>query len=182
MENERFWTNSSSSGFNKWTSENRKCFDWYGIWTRFNIFDSSNNDSNQTPLHLAALEGHLDVVMLLIQQGANINSLNTSNETPLHYASRQGHLDIIEYLIKIGANIFQKTSNIIFWLFRFLLSISLLKKAILMLLSIVLKLVLILMIKPQENSNMIWLDSTPFSIQGWTFWYCEVSCGKGCRH
>jgi len=40
-----------------------------------------------TPLHYASDKGHLELAKLLIQEGADINSLNSSNQTPQDLAS-----------------------------------------------------------------------------------------------
>ena len=40
----------------------------------------------KTALHDAALEGHKEIVELLIDNGANVNAKNTIGETPLHQA------------------------------------------------------------------------------------------------
>lgn len=43
---------------------------------------------NQTPLHLASIQGHVDVVQLLIKQGANISSQDGSGTTPFLAATQ----------------------------------------------------------------------------------------------
>ena len=55
---------------------------------------------NHTPLDLAAREGDLEMVELLVDNGANVN-----NYKPLHLASERGHLEIVTYLIEHGANL-----------------------------------------------------------------------------
>lgn len=53
-----------------------------------------------TPLDLAARAGDLEMVKLLIDNGANVN-----NYKPLHLASEKGHLEIVTYLVEHGANL-----------------------------------------------------------------------------
>ena len=46
-----------------------------------------------TLLHLAALEGHAEVVAALVEAGSDIEeSSNSSGHTPLHLGSNMGHL------------------------------------------------------------------------------------------
>ena len=44
--------------------------------------------SERTPLHWVALEGHIEVVKLLLEHGAKIDSKNIVLETPLHLAGQ----------------------------------------------------------------------------------------------
>ena len=43
--------------------------------------------SGYTPLHMAVLHGHDDMVHLFLQHGANVNSQNHKNLTPLHISA-----------------------------------------------------------------------------------------------
>ena len=52
---------------------------------------------NQTPLHYAAYQGHLEVVKYL--QWLDPLQENSDRETPLYYACQVGHLDITKYFI-----------------------------------------------------------------------------------
>ena len=53
-----------------------------------------------TPLHLAAYNGHLNVVQYLItQHKCDTMCKRTNGSTPLHDACWNGHLDVVEYLI-----------------------------------------------------------------------------------
>jgi len=60
---------------------------------------------NRTPLHLAALHGHLGVVKLLIQKGANINAKDSDSSTPIHYAAIHGDIEIVSWLLKSDPDI-----------------------------------------------------------------------------
>ncbi|KAG1661213.1 Transient receptor potential cation channel subfamily A member 1 [Nymphon striatum] len=54
---------------------------------------------NTTPLHYSSLYGHLNIVKLLIESGANLRTVDNDKNTPLHFASDEGHLKIAEYLL-----------------------------------------------------------------------------------
>ncbi|XP_037927864.1 ankyrin repeat domain-containing protein 39 [Teleopsis dalmanni] len=54
-----------------------------------------------TPLHRAAMMGHLDIVKFLITSKANIMLQDEDGQTVLHRAAARGHLDVIKYLVEI---------------------------------------------------------------------------------
>lgn len=60
---------------------------------------------SQTPLHIAATEGHFDLVCLLLQHGADIDVQDKNDWSPLHCAAKHSHLDITEVLLKHKAKI-----------------------------------------------------------------------------
>ncbi|OMJ93575.1 hypothetical protein SteCoe_3411 [Stentor coeruleus] len=55
---------------------------------------------NRTPLHLATIHNHLNVVKLLIHEGAVIDLKDNDKSTCLHYASTQGYKDIVDWLLR----------------------------------------------------------------------------------
>jgi len=48
------------------------------------------------PLHQACLEGSYEVVKLLVESGADVNSVDEDSWTPLHAAVSMGHCAIAE--------------------------------------------------------------------------------------
>ncbi|XP_055311305.1 protein fem-1 homolog B isoform X3 [Sitodiplosis mosellana] len=58
-----------------------------------------------TALWCAAGSGHLNVIKLLIQYGANVNHKTKTHSTPLRAACFDGHLDIVKYLVAHSAEI-----------------------------------------------------------------------------
>ena len=59
---------------------------------------------NTTALHIASSSGWLDIVKLLVQRGAKIDSY-LDKTSPLHLACFNGHTDVANYLITSGADV-----------------------------------------------------------------------------
>ncbi|XP_030757861.1 protein fem-1 homolog CG6966 isoform X2 [Sitophilus oryzae] len=57
------------------------------------------------PLWCAAAAGHQNIVKLLINHGAKVNTTTRTNSTPLRAACFDGHLEIVKYLVQHGADI-----------------------------------------------------------------------------
>ena len=66
--------------------------------------DSTDNDG-MTPLHVATIKGHYDVVKYLLENGVNLNILDNYGSSPLHYASHDGCEKIIWELLKYDFDI-----------------------------------------------------------------------------
>ncbi|RWS21953.1 E3 ubiquitin-protein ligase MIB1-like protein [Leptotrombidium deliense] len=63
-------------------------------------------DDGFTALHLAALNNHVEVAELLVQQGkANLDLQNVNLQTPLHLAVERQHNSIVRLLVREGANL-----------------------------------------------------------------------------
>ena len=58
----------------------------------------------RAPLHLAAMNGHADVVKVLLGFGSDPNRAQCWKSTPLHYAAINGHKKVVEVLLDSGAN------------------------------------------------------------------------------
>ena len=60
---------------------------------------NARGGNHVTPLHAALHEGHLDVALLLLQNGANAESRGIEGQTPLHIASDRGYVNMVKLLI-----------------------------------------------------------------------------------
>jgi ankyrin repeat protein len=66
------------------------------------------NLRDESPLMLAALDGHLAMAEALIEKGADVNKPGWA---PLHYAATKGHLSMIELLLENDAYIDAESPN-----------------------------------------------------------------------
>jgi hypothetical protein len=58
-----------------------------------------------TALQIASFHGHLDVVKILVDRGADVNKADIHGDTALSSAAYGGHVEIVKYLIEKGADI-----------------------------------------------------------------------------
>ena len=68
------------------------------------ILNSVRKEQKSTQLVRAAINGHLDIVKYLVEQGnikasASIKEGTSKGLTPLYVAAQSGHLDIVKYLV-----------------------------------------------------------------------------------
>ena len=75
-------------------------------WPRTNVEWRSPKD--ESPLMIAALKGHTEMVRRLIKRDADVNKPGWA---PLHYAATGGHLKIIEILLEEHAFIDAESPN-----------------------------------------------------------------------
>ena len=69
------------------------------------------NDASETPLYMASYLGHLDIVELLVENGARIDHKDTRGGwTALSLAAVRGHHHIVEYLIIEGAKLNERNN------------------------------------------------------------------------
>ncbi|XP_020531410.1 E3 ubiquitin-protein ligase XBAT33 isoform X3 [Amborella trichopoda] len=58
-----------------------------------------------SPLHFAAAKGHNEIVTLLLEHGADVNSRNYCGQTALMHACRYGHWEVVQTLLLYRANV-----------------------------------------------------------------------------
>ncbi|XP_063333618.1 ankyrin repeat domain-containing protein 27 isoform X1 [Pelmatolapia mariae] len=69
---------------------------------------NSCNVDGFTPLHVAALHGHLPLATLLIRHGANVNARTNQSATSLHLACQNSHIPVVRFLLECNAKLNKK--------------------------------------------------------------------------
>ncbi|MFC0397060.1 ankyrin repeat domain-containing protein [Paraburkholderia rhizosphaerae] len=67
--------------------------------------DAEVNRKGWTPLHYAATNGHDDVIKILLDHSAYIDAGSPNGTTPLMMAARGGHLSTVKLLLDSGADL-----------------------------------------------------------------------------
>ncbi|KAF4629184.1 hypothetical protein G7Y89_g8969 [Cudoniella acicularis] len=66
---------------------------------------SAKDNEGLTPLHIAARDGHIGIVkILLLSPGTDVSAGNNAGVTPLHLASFQGYEEMAKFLLSHGAD------------------------------------------------------------------------------
>ena len=74
--------------------------------TSSNEFETTNQvsademDDGDTPLHIAARNGNLKIIEVLLKCGDDPNVKNRAGQTPLTLAAQFGHHDVVSFLVK----------------------------------------------------------------------------------
>ncbi|XP_076081216.1 uncharacterized protein LOC143052139 [Mytilus galloprovincialis] len=66
---------------------------------------NSVNKQYVTPLFIASQRGHVEIVKLLLQNGADVNKCKKNGASPLFVACHEGHLEIVKLLHKSKADV-----------------------------------------------------------------------------
>ena len=67
------------------------------------VVDAKEKDG-VTPLWIAAQQGHLEVMKVLLEKGAVVDAKTNDGFTPLLIAAEYGHLEVVRMLLEKGAN------------------------------------------------------------------------------
>lgn len=84
--------------------------DFNSIWADVNCI----KDRLFSPLWGASSGNHLEIVKLLIENGADINAYESSTTAALNEVAAKGHFEIVRYLIEKGADINRLTTTLLF--------------------------------------------------------------------
>src|SRR6266850_376569 len=73
---------------------------------------AAQTKDGRSPVHLVSHEGHVELArLMLIKQGAIVETQTKDGETPLHLASQRGHVELARLLLEHHANIEAQTKN-----------------------------------------------------------------------
>ena len=75
------------------------------LQSRADLESRNRGDQNRTPLHVAAEGGHRDVVQLLLEKNAEIETTDDNGWSPLHLAVQWDHIDVVQFLLEKNAEI-----------------------------------------------------------------------------
>ncbi|MCZ2808354.1 MAG: ankyrin repeat domain-containing protein [Candidatus Bathyarchaeota archaeon] len=70
-----------------------------------------NDKEGFTPLRMATINGHAEVVRVLLAHGANVNARDEKGATPLFWAANRGNAEVMELLLDKGAEIEAQTQE-----------------------------------------------------------------------
>ena len=65
----------------------------------------------ETALHIACLQGNVDIVRVLLNAGVNVNQLDIRGESPLYKASRNGRSHVVDVLLEFRADVNQANNR-----------------------------------------------------------------------
>lgn len=60
---------------------------------------------SKSALFRAAKRNHVDVLIELIDNNADVNLSDENGESPLNFASKRGHLEVVRILLQAKANV-----------------------------------------------------------------------------
>lgn len=70
---------------------------------QFHIHAKSSDDF--TLLHIAAQNGDLEIIKILVNNGADVHARNRQGSKPIHIAAREDHIVVVEYFLGSGFHI-----------------------------------------------------------------------------
>jgi hypothetical protein len=79
--------------------------DLFQMFEKYMKASVCTNDGKTRPLHLAAQQGHVKMIEILLEAGAEVDHRNNLDETALHLACKEGHFDVVKLLLKSQASL-----------------------------------------------------------------------------
>ena len=76
--------------------------DWLSLG-KVNV--EAKDSDGRSGIHFAARNGKVDIVKVLLQNGANVNAVDREKITALHQAAQDGHAEVAKVLLENGADV-----------------------------------------------------------------------------
>ncbi|MGA8164158.1 MAG: ankyrin repeat domain-containing protein [Waddliaceae bacterium] len=75
------------------------------------ILSSKQEENGYSPVHLAVISGHADLLPVLHQLGANFEERDRDGNTPAHIAAERGHVEVLRALSALDPNFSLQVTN-----------------------------------------------------------------------
>ena len=69
------------------------------------------DESGHTGLHIAAMNGNLQIAAILIKAGAKLDPKDRLGNTPLHYAAERDRVEVVQLLLDLGVPVDPENRN-----------------------------------------------------------------------
>jgi uncharacterized protein len=76
-----------------------------------NSVNQTEEDSQRTGLHTAAINGNLQIAAILIKAGGRVDARDNLGNTPLIYSADHDHVELAKLLLDVGAQIDAENKN-----------------------------------------------------------------------
>lgn len=84
------------------------------LLTTYPLAVNELTENGVSALHLAALDGNIDMIKILINVNADINLLDSNGLSVLDYAVQSGQFDASQYLIECGSDLSRVRDGYVF--------------------------------------------------------------------
>lgn len=75
----------------------------------------------QTPLHLAAAAGQLEVCKLLLELGANIDATDDRGQKPIHVAAQNNYPEVAQLFLQQQHSLVMATTKVCYYIFKIIM-------------------------------------------------------------